>query len=110
MVKVNSNLFIHKYTNNYPQIHHKSSFSNTGKDENHHCKYLSAPSSEVFCVAFLYLNLIAIFLVPLSPNRLVFQLFEGLDILPVWQNGKVVCRQVLNLRAVQRHVINLVNP
>jgi transposase len=39
--------------------------------------------------------------------RWIFQLFEGLDILLVKQNGEVVLRQLLNLRPAQEQVINL---
>lgn len=39
--------------------------------------------------------------------RWVFQLFEGLDILMVKQNGQVILRQLLNLRPVQEQVITL---
>jgi transposase len=39
--------------------------------------------------------------------RWVFQLFEGLDILLVWQNGRVILRQLLNLRPTQQQVITL---
>ena len=46
-----------------------------------------------------------------SPTiRWVFQLFEGLDILLVTQNGEVVLRQLLNLRPVQEQVITLLGP
>jgi transposase len=39
--------------------------------------------------------------------RWVFQLFEGLDILLVRQNGEVMLRQLLNLRPDQERVITL---
>jgi transposase len=39
--------------------------------------------------------------------RWVFQLFEGLDILLVKQNGEVLLRQLLNLRPAQEQVITL---
>jgi transposase len=39
--------------------------------------------------------------------RWIFQLFEGLDILMVKQNGEVVLRQLLNLRPAQEQVITL---
>jgi len=39
--------------------------------------------------------------------RWIFQLFEGLDILLVKQNGDVVLRQLLNLRPAQEQVITL---
>ena len=42
--------------------------------------------------------------------RWVFQLFEGLDILLVKQNGQVMLRQLLNLRADQEQVIVLLGP
>lgn len=42
--------------------------------------------------------------------RWIFQLFEGLDILLVKQNGEVMFRQLLNLRPAQEQVINLLGP
>lgn len=42
--------------------------------------------------------------------RWVFQLFDGIDILLIRKNGKVVHRQLLNLRPAQRQVINLLGP
>ena len=42
--------------------------------------------------------------------RWVFQLFEGLDILLVKQNGQVMLRQLLNLRPAQEQVITLLGP
>jgi len=39
--------------------------------------------------------------------RWIFQLFEGLDILLVKQNGDVWLRQLLNLRPAQEQVITL---
>jgi transposase len=42
--------------------------------------------------------------------RWVFQLFEGLDILLVRQNGQVILRQLLNLRPVQQQAITLLGP
>ena len=42
--------------------------------------------------------------------RWVFQLFEGLDILLIRQNGQVVVRKLLNLRPVQQQVIALLGP
>jgi len=39
--------------------------------------------------------------------RWIFQLFEGLDILVVKQNGEVILRQLLNLRPAQEQVITL---
>lgn len=42
--------------------------------------------------------------------RWVFQLFEGLDILLVKQNGEAMVRQLLNLRPAQEQVITLLSP
>jgi len=42
--------------------------------------------------------------------RWVFQLFEGLDILLIRQNGQVVFRKLVNLRPVQQQVISLLGP
>jgi transposase len=42
--------------------------------------------------------------------RWIFQLFEGLDILLVKQNGELMSRQLLNLRPVQEQVITLLGP
>lgn len=42
--------------------------------------------------------------------RWIFQLFEGLDILLVKQNGDVMLRQLLNLRPAQEQVITLLGP
>ena len=42
--------------------------------------------------------------------RWVFQLFEGLDILLVKQNGQVMLRQLLNLRPAQEQVVTLLGP
>jgi transposase len=42
--------------------------------------------------------------------RWVFQLFEGLDILLLKQNGQVAQRQLLNLRPAQHQVISLLGP
>jgi hypothetical protein len=42
--------------------------------------------------------------------RWVFQLFEGLHILLVRQNGQVMLRQLLNLRPAQQQVISLLGP
>ena len=39
--------------------------------------------------------------------RWVFQLFQGLDILLIYQNGQVVFRKPVNLRLVQQQVITL---
>ena len=40
----------------------------------------------------------------------VFQLFRGLDILLLHQNGQAVHRQLLNLRPAQLQVISLLDP
>jgi len=42
--------------------------------------------------------------------RWIFQLFEGLDILLMKQNGEVILRQLLNVRPVQEQVITLMGP
>jgi transposase len=42
--------------------------------------------------------------------RWIFQLFDGLDILLVRQNGQVMLRQLLNLRPAQQQVITLLGP
>jgi transposase len=42
--------------------------------------------------------------------RWIFQTFEGLDILSVWQNDQLLLRQVLNLRPVHHQVIRLLGP
>jgi len=42
--------------------------------------------------------------------RWVFQLFEGLDVLLVRQNGQVILHQLLNLNPVQRQIIFLLGP
>lgn len=42
--------------------------------------------------------------------RWIFQLFEGLDILLVKQNGEVMLRQLMNLRPAQEQVITLLGP
>jgi len=42
--------------------------------------------------------------------RWVFQMFEGLDILLISQNGQVVFRKLVNLRPVQQQVITLLGP
>lgn len=42
--------------------------------------------------------------------RWVFQMFEGLDILLIRQNGQVVFRKLVNLRPVQQQVITLLGP
>jgi transposase len=42
--------------------------------------------------------------------RWIFQLFEGLDILLIKQNGTLMLRQLVNLSATQEHVITLLGP
>ncbi len=42
--------------------------------------------------------------------RWIFQVFEGVDLLIVRQNGKIVSRQVLNLRPVHLTVLHLLGP
>ena len=39
--------------------------------------------------------------------RWVFQVFEGIDVLSIWQNEKLVTRQLLNLRPTHRQVLRL---
>lgn len=39
--------------------------------------------------------------------RWVFQLFEGLDVLTIWQNDQVLMRQLLNLRPIHTQVLRL---
>jgi transposase len=47
---------------------------------------------------------------PTPTIRWVFQLFEGLDILLVRQNGQVIQRQLLNVSPVQKQIISLLGP
>ena len=42
--------------------------------------------------------------------RWVFQIFEGIDLLLISQNGQIVTRQVLNLRQVHLTVLRLLGP
>ena len=42
--------------------------------------------------------------------RWVFQIFEGLDVLSVWEDGRLVTRKMLNLRPVHQHIIRLLGP
>jgi transposase len=42
--------------------------------------------------------------------RWVFQVFEGLDVLSVWVDGRLVTRKLLNLRPVHQQVIRLLGP
>jgi transposase len=39
--------------------------------------------------------------------RWIFQVFEGIDVLSIWQNEKLATRQLLNLRPVHRHILRL---
>jgi transposase len=39
--------------------------------------------------------------------RWVFQLFEGLDVLTIWQNDQISMRQLLNLRPVHAQILRL---
>jgi transposase len=39
--------------------------------------------------------------------RWVFQVFEGLDVLSVWVDGRLISRQVMNLRPVHQQLIHL---
>jgi transposase len=39
--------------------------------------------------------------------RWVFQVFEGLDVLSVWVDGRLISRQVMNLRPVHQKLIHL---
>jgi transposase len=42
--------------------------------------------------------------------RWVFQIFEGLDVLLVWADGRLVTRQIMNLRPVHQQIIRLLGP
>ncbi len=43
-----------------------------------------------------------------SPTmRWVFQLFEGIDVLVIWQNDQILMRQILNLRPVHIQILRL---
>ena len=42
--------------------------------------------------------------------RWVFQIFEGLDVLSVWADGRLVTRQIMNLRPVHQQIIRLLGP
>jgi hypothetical protein len=39
--------------------------------------------------------------------RWVFQLFEGIDVLIIWQNDQVLMRQLLNLRPIHTQILRL---
>jgi transposase len=46
-----------------------------------------------------------------SPTlRWVFQIFEGLDVLSVWADGRLIARQIMNLRPVHQQIIRLLGP
>ncbi|MEA3303873.1 MAG: IS1634 family transposase [Pseudomonadota bacterium] len=42
--------------------------------------------------------------------RWIFQTFEGIDVLSVWQNEQLLIRQVLNLRPVHQQVLHMLGP
>lgn len=42
--------------------------------------------------------------------RWVFQTFEGLDVLSVWADGRLIDRQLVNLRLVHQQIIGLFSP
>jgi len=42
--------------------------------------------------------------------RWVFQTFEGLDVLSVWADGRLITRQIMNLRPVHQQIIRLLGP
>ncbi len=42
--------------------------------------------------------------------RWVFQTFEGLDVLSVWADGRLVARQTMNLRPLHLQIIRLLGP
>jgi len=42
--------------------------------------------------------------------RWVFQIFEGLDVLSVWADGRLVTRQIMSLRPVHQQIIRLLGP
>jgi transposase len=42
--------------------------------------------------------------------RWVFQIFEGLDVLSVWADDRLVARQIMNLRPVHLQIIRLLGP
>ena len=39
--------------------------------------------------------------------RWVFQLFEGLDVLTIWQNDQIFLRQLLNLHPIHTQILSL---
>jgi hypothetical protein len=39
--------------------------------------------------------------------RWVFQIFEGLDVLSVWAEGRLIARQIMNLRPIHQQIIRL---
>ena len=42
--------------------------------------------------------------------RWVFQIFEGLDVLSIWADGRLVTRQIMNLCPVHQQIIRLLGP
>jgi transposase len=42
--------------------------------------------------------------------RWVFQTFEGLDVLSVWADGRLIARQLVNMRPVHQQIIRLLGP
>jgi transposase len=42
--------------------------------------------------------------------RWVFQTFEGLDVLSVWADDRLIARQLVNLRPVHQQIIRLLGP
>jgi transposase len=42
--------------------------------------------------------------------RWVFQIFEGLDVLSVWADGRLIAHQIMNLRPVHLQIIRLLGP
>jgi transposase len=42
--------------------------------------------------------------------RWVFRIFEGLDVLSVWEDGRLIARQTMNLRPVHQQIIRLLSP
>ena len=42
--------------------------------------------------------------------RWVFQVFEGLDVLSIWMDGRLITRKILNLRPVHQQIIHLLGP
>jgi len=42
--------------------------------------------------------------------RWIFQVFEGIDLLLIWQNDQLIHRQVLNLKPIHLDVLRLLGP